>query len=564
MPSKSKPPATGSPTTPPSSYRKPTPVSAGEEGEGLPYAPENWPEKGDNWFWKVGKRKNSSGVYADRYLIIPKRLQENKGKLYFASKKRVVEFLKAEFPNVNVDDFFALFEWGVPAPDKNPQKGGKSLEKLKKELGATEINETKSPKIIGGCKAKNRAKEIYAFRDSEKETKAIENGGSEIEPADLVMHYEAKNRAVGVANTCGESEKEKNTEIGSIDVVMEDEVQNRVEKNGSSEILGKTEATENTEGGFTGAATLCKAGNRECSSQLAGSYFMKAMDCNICCREVGICRDCSCVLCGKSIERGLGGHSFIRCEAVVRKEFVCGHVAHLECAVLCQMAGTVRNAGLDVEYYCRRCDNKRELFSHVSGLLQYSESLDSRDEIEKNLKLGVRILCGSRKFCARSWLKSIELVLHKLKNGAKLKGLWDLEDSSLVMVEGEGSHPGNDVNACLSSSFNFFTHPESQIKWVLWNLRKSQEEEYRIAEQKLCAQKEFLLSLYQQLDKDKHLLVSSPSPEYVRDLATEVLRRVDQTKQELLKFSCMTTINKGFGKTPKNILIEHFGLSVED
>lgn len=43
------------------------PVSAGSSGKGLPYAPENWPKKGDVWNWRVGQRVARSGHHMDRY-----------------------------------------------------------------------------------------------------------------------------------------------------------------------------------------------------------------------------------------------------------------------------------------------------------------------------------------------------------------------------------------------------------------------------------------------------------------------------------------------------------------
>lgn len=38
-------------------------VMPGETGEGLPYAPIDWPNPGDNWKWRVGRRVNSSGYF---------------------------------------------------------------------------------------------------------------------------------------------------------------------------------------------------------------------------------------------------------------------------------------------------------------------------------------------------------------------------------------------------------------------------------------------------------------------------------------------------------------------
>ncbi|XP_028098329.1 uncharacterized protein LOC114298033 [Camellia sinensis] len=92
------------------------PVSATDSGEGLPYAPEDWPNPGDVWSWKVGKRVAHSGCFLDRYLYLPKRLQEPMRKRGgFASKLSVEHFVRASFPGADVDAFFASFSWKIPA-----------------------------------------------------------------------------------------------------------------------------------------------------------------------------------------------------------------------------------------------------------------------------------------------------------------------------------------------------------------------------------------------------------------------------------------------------------------
>lgn len=50
------------------------PMSPDASGEGLPYAPENWPRPGDDWSWWVGKRVSSIGHYRDRLLYLPRCL----------------------------------------------------------------------------------------------------------------------------------------------------------------------------------------------------------------------------------------------------------------------------------------------------------------------------------------------------------------------------------------------------------------------------------------------------------------------------------------------------------
>ena len=161
----------------------------------------------------------------------------------------------------------------------------------------------------------------------------------------------------------------------------------------------------------------CKAGNKKCNSLLAESESpsLVPLPCDLCCSEPRFCRDCCCILCSKTIDLNYGGYSYIKCEAMV-DGCICGHVAHLNCALRSYMAGTVGGSiGLDAEYYCRRCDAKTSLVPHVTGLLKTCESIDSRDDIEKILNIGVCILRGSQKTNARGLLNRIESAITKVK-----------------------------------------------------------------------------------------------------------------------------------------------------
>jgi len=60
------------------------------------------------------------------------------------------------------------------------------------------------------------------------------------------------------------------------------------------------------------------------------------------------------------------------------------------------MAGVEQSIGLDVEYYCRRCDKKTNLMMLVA-----SESLEVRADVEKNLCLALRIIQGTRQIVRR-------------------------------------------------------------------------------------------------------------------------------------------------------------------
>lgn len=162
----------------------------------------------------------------------------------------------------------------------------------------------------------------------------------------------------------------------------------------------------------------CKAGNKMCSSILEQSEKppLAAMPCDICCSEPRFCHDCCCILCSKLINLEHGGYSHIKCEAVVDEGYICGHIAHIDCALRCYMAGTVGGSiGLDAEYYCRRCDARTDLVSHAARFLQTCESIDSRDDIEKILSVGVCILGGSQKTSAKRLLIRFESAIAKVK-----------------------------------------------------------------------------------------------------------------------------------------------------
>jgi len=44
------------------------PVSEYDSGEGLPYAPVDWPYAGDKWGWRAGKRVTSSGTFREIFV----------------------------------------------------------------------------------------------------------------------------------------------------------------------------------------------------------------------------------------------------------------------------------------------------------------------------------------------------------------------------------------------------------------------------------------------------------------------------------------------------------------
>ena len=102
------------------------PVRAEESGEGLPYAPENWPLPGDIWGWRTGRRVAGTGYFLDRYLYLPIRLcrienaGSNRKKHGFASKLSVGRYIQKHFPDVDMNAFFDLFSWKIPACQSGP------------------------------------------------------------------------------------------------------------------------------------------------------------------------------------------------------------------------------------------------------------------------------------------------------------------------------------------------------------------------------------------------------------------------------------------------------------
>lgn len=509
------------------------PVGASQKGEGWPYAPEGWPKPGDKWFWKVGRRKHAKGYWQDRYLLLPKRLQKGRSKVCFWSKKSVEEFIKSDFPGTDVNSFFGSFQWKVPYA-------------------------TATPTSLRGKIALKRARE--------------------------------------------------------------------------SEVSGNI------------SERRCKAGNLKCGIETGKTRSLKAMNCDICCIEFGFCRECSCILCGKATDQSVGDYCSIRCEGQLNDEFVCGHVAHLECALLCHMAGVEQSIGLDVEYYCRRCDKRTNLMMHVSSILHASESLKVRADVEKNLGLALRVIQGTRQIAGRSLQNIIELSLKKLRSGTNLDDIVELRQNLATVDEGNAieklnyqleplninpvslansrdqdnktseSPFGNsfaagaqaydllqaastvpDITLQKGSSFvqdtlqrrsrllpedtngssDLLNLPvnitalkfENKINQALHGLRKSQEAEYKLAQEKLNSQKDFLLSLFQELDMANNEFTndsSSSSMETFDDLLVGVSDRVGRLRSETAKFGQMLSITNGFGRTRKDILRDYFEVLMED
>lgn len=109
---------------------------------------------------------------------------------------------------------------------------------------------------------------------------------------------------------------------------------------------------------------------------------------------------------------------------------------------------------------------------------------------------------------------------------------------------------------CLSDSSKL----EAEVDQVLEALRKSQRDEYSLAEERLDAHKRYLQNLYQQLDCEKSELASQPHASHSDIMFQTVRARKEQLRREVMKFEEMKKVANGFGSTSKDILEKHFGL----
>lgn len=118
----------------------------------------------------------------------------------------------------------------------------------------------------------------------------------------------------------------------------------------------------------------------------------------------------------------------------------------------------------------------------------------------------------------------------------------------------------------MSTPFDHWTESlklEAEIDQVLQALKRSQEFEYNLAEEKLLLHKNYLLNLFQQLDKEQTELRRQTSSTGQNSFLNNVINRVDQVKREVKKLKRMANVANGFGMTPNGILKEEFGLEVE-
>ncbi|XP_049408920.1 uncharacterized protein LOC125872246 [Solanum stenotomum] len=138
------------------------PVSEYDSGEGLPYAPVDWPNVGDKWGWRTGKRVTNLGNFKDRYLYLPERFQAPKDgkKNAFRSKTSVKKYLQSEYPGMDIDQFFTSFSWTIPSKLSPSSKdiGFDSDTKERTTSSGTKMQPLQSDSPFGAitCKAGNR------------------------------------------------------------------------------------------------------------------------------------------------------------------------------------------------------------------------------------------------------------------------------------------------------------------------------------------------------------------------------------------------------------------------
>lgn len=90
---------------------------------------------------------------------------------------------------------------------------------------------------------------------------------------------------------------------------------------------------------------------------------------------------------------------------------------------------------------------------------------------------------------------------------------------------------------------------EQRIEKTLASLGNSHENECTVAEDALITQKNHLLDLYKELDKEKERLATC-SPSDDQSSVDAVIKRMDQIKIEHDKITAMQeAVGKGFGKT---------------
>lgn len=417
----------------------------------------------------------------------------------------------------------------------------------------------------------------------------------------------------------------------------------------------------------------CKLGNLKCALELDRSLSVGAIGvvpCNVCCSEPDFCRDCLCILCGKIINCEYTPYASIRCLARFSESGFCGHASHLMCALECQMAGVVMQLGLDMEYICRRCDQKTDLREHVVHLLDSLRYTNSSTSAERNLGMALQIMQGTQREGAKILESLVKTAIQMMRKGSNIREVFDMlhgagaealmenyhgtgeksnqkggrgrkakgnsrvirmskNSGNEIQVDGgenqgflkpldldhrarqtetsmtdliatkegvyldpstsgllnlvssaaqqplepstedmapvinpENTENVNDVDSQLGvSEFQLVSAGfEKDIKEALDKLEEAQKVEYKVAHDRLIAQKECILKLYQQLEAPNPL--SEPPLECTDTSMDQVSQTFHELQKESTNFQSMLGIRNGFGHASKVLLDRFFGESM--
>ncbi|GMJ01894.1 hypothetical protein HRI_003858600 [Hibiscus trionum] len=155
------------------------PVPPCTTGEGLPYAPIDWPNPGDIWSWRVGKRVNNAGFYSDRFLNVPKCLRFPGSQRMFASKLTLERFLLSHFPDADMNTFFASFSWNIPAVLESPIKApAVGIEDAKNESNMEDAKNKSNKKTPRGSQRKRTPPRTPVSESSHKKQKMTKGPAS--------------------------------------------------------------------------------------------------------------------------------------------------------------------------------------------------------------------------------------------------------------------------------------------------------------------------------------------------------------------------------------------------
>ncbi|KAG0588664.1 hypothetical protein KC19_2G260300 [Ceratodon purpureus] len=171
----------------------------------------------------------------------------------------------------------------------------------------------------------------------------------------------------------------------------------------------------------------CQAGNPHCvltKAKHSESESLGVLACHICCSEPSFCRECKCILCCKFFAPDADDFSIIRClNSPTSAQGICGHAAHLECALDSRLAGVIKKSGLDMEYMCRRCDRKTDLKEIVGRLVsEFMSKTATESKVENSLQLLLRVVQDPEEEARNSGKLQTTLIgaLKKVQDGADL------------------------------------------------------------------------------------------------------------------------------------------------